>query len=100
LQAVVVGYFNFTRLDKTPGYKEFYKASIRSLERDPNRELVFAIVTSASSSKLYYGVYKFPSASLLMWNESLVSVLRAQILLFLLKNFSFSSIFYTSFKNI
>ncbi|XP_024891528.1 thioredoxin domain-containing protein 11 isoform X1 [Temnothorax curvispinosus] len=69
--AVVVGYFNFTRLDRTPGYKEFYKAAIRSLERDPNRELVFAIVTSASSSKLHYGVYKFPSASLLMWNESL-----------------------------
>ncbi|XP_071574071.1 thioredoxin domain-containing protein 11 isoform X2 [Temnothorax nylanderi] len=70
--AVVVGYFNFTRLDRTPGYKEFYKAAIRSLERDPNRELVFAIVTSASSSKLHYGVYKFPSASLLMWNESLI----------------------------
>ncbi|XP_036142667.1 thioredoxin domain-containing protein 11 isoform X2 [Monomorium pharaonis] len=69
--AVVVGYFNFTRLDRTPGYREFYKAAIRSLERDPNRELVFAIVTSASSSKLHYGVYKFPSASLLMWNESL-----------------------------
>lgn len=74
LQAVVVGYFNFTRLDRTPGYREFYKAAIRSLERDPNRELVFAIVTSASSSKLHYGVYKFPSASLLMWNESLVSM--------------------------
>ncbi|XP_011861942.1 PREDICTED: thioredoxin domain-containing protein 11 isoform X2 [Vollenhovia emeryi] len=69
--AVVVGYFNFTRLDRTPGYREFYKAAIRSLERDPNRELVFAIVTSASASKLHYGVYKFPSASLLMWNESL-----------------------------
>lgn len=69
--AVVVGYFNFTRLDRTPGYREFYKAAIRSLERDPNRELVFAIVTSATSSKLHYGVYKFPSASLLMWNESL-----------------------------
>ncbi|CAL1678301.1 unnamed protein product [Lasius platythorax] len=69
--AVVIGYFNFTRLDKTPGYREFYKAAIRSLERDPNRELVFAIVTSALSSKLHYGVYKFPSANLLMWNESL-----------------------------
>lgn len=74
LQAVVVGYFNFTRLDRTPGYREFYKAAIRSLERDPNRELVFAIVTSSSSSKLHYGVYKFPSANLLMWNESLVSM--------------------------
>ncbi|XP_050461638.1 thioredoxin domain-containing protein 11 isoform X1 [Cataglyphis hispanica] len=69
--AVVIGYFNFTRLDKTPGYREFYKAAIRSLERDPNRELAFAIVTSASSSKLHFGVYKFPSANLVMWNESL-----------------------------
>ncbi|XP_072763189.1 thioredoxin domain-containing protein 11-like isoform X2 [Anoplolepis gracilipes] len=69
--AVVIGYFNFTRLDKTPGYREFYKAAIRSLERDPNRELVFAIVTSALSSKLHHGIYKFPSANLLMWNESL-----------------------------
>ncbi|KAL6259352.1 hypothetical protein P5V15_009267 [Pogonomyrmex californicus] len=71
-QAVIVGYFNFTRLDRTPGYREFYKAAIRSLERDPNRELVFAIVTSASSSELRYGVYKFPSANLLMWNESII----------------------------
>ncbi|KYN11957.1 PREDICTED: thioredoxin domain-containing protein 11 isoform X1 [Trachymyrmex cornetzi] len=69
--AVVIGYFNFTRLDRTPGYREFYKAAIRSLERDPNRELVFAIVTSALCSKLHYEVHKFPSASLLMWNESL-----------------------------
>ncbi|KAL0119644.1 hypothetical protein PUN28_007820 [Cardiocondyla obscurior] len=69
--AVVVGYFNFTRLDTTPGYREFYKAAIRSLERDPNRDVVFAIVTSELCSKLHYGIYKFPSASLLMWNESL-----------------------------
>ncbi|XP_076235229.1 thioredoxin domain-containing protein 11 [Calliopsis andreniformis] len=69
--AVVVGYFNFTRLDRTPGYKEFYKAAIRSLERDPNRELVFAIVTNALSSEMEHSIYKFPSANLLMWNESL-----------------------------
>lgn len=75
---MVIGYFNFTRLDKTPGYREFYKAAIQSLERDPNRELVFAIVTSASSSILNHGIYRFPSASLLMWNESLVSAQRAK----------------------
>ncbi|XP_020280773.1 thioredoxin domain-containing protein 11 isoform X2 [Pseudomyrmex gracilis] len=71
LQAVVVGYFNFTRLNRTPGYREFYRTAIRSLEKDPNRELAFAIVTSASSSELHHGVYRFPSARLLMWNESL-----------------------------
>ncbi|KOC69381.1 Thioredoxin domain-containing protein 11 [Habropoda laboriosa] len=69
--AVVIGYFNFTRLDKTPGYKEFYKASIRALEEDPNREVVFAIVTSALSSETDYNIYKLPSANLHMWSESL-----------------------------
>lgn len=69
--AVMVGYFNFTRLDRTPGYREFYKAAIRALERDPNRELVFAIVTGASSGEAEHNVYKFPSANLHMWNESL-----------------------------
>ena len=74
LQAVMVGYFNFTRLDRTPGYREFYKAAVRALERDPNRELVFAIVTGASFSEAEHNVYKFPSANLHMWNESLVSM--------------------------
>nr|XP_031832989.1 thioredoxin domain-containing protein 11 [Nomia melanderi] len=69
--AVVVGFFNFTRLDRTPGYREFHKAAIRNLEIDPNRELVFAIVTSALASKRDHNVYKFPSANLLMWNETL-----------------------------
>lgn len=70
----MVGYFNFTRLDRTPGYREFYKAAIRALERDPNRELVFAIVTSALFSETEHSVYKFPSANLVMWNETLVSI--------------------------
>ncbi|XP_076292907.1 thioredoxin domain-containing protein 11 isoform X2 [Lasioglossum baleicum] len=69
--AVVVGYFNFTRLDRTPGYKEFHKTAISVLEDDPNRELVFAIVTSALASQRDHKVYKFPSADLMMWNESL-----------------------------
>lgn len=70
---MVVGYFNFTRLDKTPGYKEFYKAAIRTLEGDSNRELAFAVVTSALSSGTEYNIYKFPSANLFMWGRSLVS---------------------------
>lgn len=70
---MVVGYFNFTRLDKTPGYKEFYKAAIRTLEEDSNRELAFAVVTSALSSETEYNIYKFPSANLFMWSRSLVS---------------------------
>ncbi|KZC05729.1 PREDICTED: thioredoxin domain-containing protein 11 [Dufourea novaeangliae] len=69
--AVVVGYFNFTRLDRTPGYKEFHKAAISALESDPNRELIFAIVTSKLASERDHNIYTFPSANLLMWNESL-----------------------------
>ncbi|XP_017881600.1 thioredoxin domain-containing protein 11 [Ceratina calcarata] len=69
--AVVVGYFNFTRLDRTPGYKEFHKAAVRALEEDPNREMVFAIVTSALSSKTDYDIHQFPSAHLLTPSETI-----------------------------
>lgn len=69
--AVIVGYFNFTGLAISPGYKEFYKSAIRSLERDPNRELAFAVVTNALSRQSNYNVTKSPSASLFMWNETL-----------------------------
>ncbi|XP_066601366.1 thioredoxin domain-containing protein 11-like isoform X2 [Prorops nasuta] len=68
--AVLVGFFNFTSTSKGPGYKEFYKSAIRSLERDPNRELAFAVVTDAKSAK-NYGIVEFPSASLFMWDETL-----------------------------
>ncbi|KAK2582439.1 hypothetical protein KPH14_004749 [Odynerus spinipes] len=69
--AVIVGYFNFTGLAISPGYKEFYKSAISSLERDPNRELAFAVVTNALSKESNYDVVKSPSASLFMWNETL-----------------------------
>ncbi|XP_035744274.1 thioredoxin domain-containing protein 11-like isoform X1 [Vespa mandarinia] len=69
--AVIVGYFNFTGVATSPGYKEFYKSAIRSLEKDPNREVAFAAVTNALSSQSNYGVIKSPSASLFMWNETL-----------------------------
>lgn len=73
LQAVIVGYFNFTGVATSPGYKEFYKSAIRSLEEDPNRELAFAAVTNALSSQSNYEINKSPSASLFMWNETLVN---------------------------
>lgn len=69
--AVVIGYFNFTRLESGPGYNAFYKTAVRSLERDPNRELAFAAITDAISGESEYGVTEFPSARLLLWNESL-----------------------------
>ena len=66
-----MGYFNFMGLQKSPGYREFYKAALRSLEKDPNGEIIFCAITSKSISK-DHGVTQLPSASLLMWNETLV----------------------------
>ncbi|XP_015521160.1 thioredoxin domain-containing protein 11 [Neodiprion pinetum] len=68
--AVVIGYFNFIGLKNSPGYNVFYKTAIKSLERDPNKELAFAVVTDTSAES-NYGVTEFPSARLLLWNESL-----------------------------
>lgn len=69
---MVVGYFDFNGITRSPGYKEFYKCALQSLRRDPNRELAFAVVTDKGTAERDYGVVKQPSASLLMWNESLV----------------------------
>ncbi|KAG7210429.1 hypothetical protein KM043_011961 [Ampulex compressa] len=69
--AVLMGFFNFTRINKTPGYQEFYKSAIRSLERDPNRDLVFAMVTNISTTAKYENLPELPCASLHMWNETL-----------------------------
>lgn len=70
----MIGYFNFSGLRNTPGYKTFYKTAVKSLERDPNRELAFAIVTDALSGESEYGITEFPAARLLLWNESLVEI--------------------------
>jgi hypothetical protein len=67
----MIGYFQFLGLTNTPGYREFYRAALRTLERDPNREIVFVAITSPNTAK-EHGVINFPSASLLMWNETLV----------------------------
>ncbi|KAJ8665286.1 hypothetical protein QAD02_006948 [Eretmocerus hayati] len=68
--AVMIGYFKFSGLSKSPGYKEFYKTALKSLEKDPNGETAFAVVTSPHLAK-EHNVEHFPSASLLMWNETL-----------------------------
>ncbi|XP_011502270.1 PREDICTED: thioredoxin domain-containing protein 11 [Ceratosolen solmsi marchali] len=68
--AVMIGYFNFAGLTKTPGYREFYRTALRTLERDPNGEIVFVAITSPNTAKKH-GITHFPSASLLMWNETL-----------------------------
>lgn len=67
----MIGYFNFFGLKKSPGYNEFYKTALRSLERDPNGEIAFVVITSPELAN-FHGVTQFPAASLLMWNETLV----------------------------
>ncbi|XP_012271941.1 thioredoxin domain-containing protein 11 [Orussus abietinus] len=69
--AVLLGFFNFMGPARAQGYKEFYKAAVRSLQTDPNRELAFAVVTDAKSAQRDYSITKFPSARLLIWNEFL-----------------------------
>ncbi|XP_015608172.1 thioredoxin domain-containing protein 11 isoform X2 [Cephus cinctus] len=68
--AVIVGYFNFTGVAKSPGYIEFYKTAIRHLEKDPNREIIFAAITDPVTAQADYDVTQFPSATLFMWSES------------------------------
>ncbi|XP_051156693.1 thioredoxin domain-containing protein 11 [Leptopilina boulardi] len=69
--AVVLGFFNFTGVSKSPGYKEFYLAAVRSLERDPNQEIIYAAITDPKIAELNYSVVRFPHAKLFMWNESI-----------------------------
>ncbi|XP_015111249.1 thioredoxin domain-containing protein 11 [Diachasma alloeum] len=70
-ELVLVGFFNFTGLPSSPGYQDFYKLSLRFLEKDPNREIKFAVVTSPGASA-GFSISSFPSASLHLWNESLI----------------------------
>ncbi|XP_014234025.1 thioredoxin domain-containing protein 11 [Trichogramma pretiosum] len=68
--AVMIGYFRFDGISRSPGYREFYRAALRNLERDPNGEVAFVAVINKDLIE-DHGVMKFPSASLLMWNETL-----------------------------
>ncbi|XP_063995594.1 thioredoxin domain-containing protein 11 [Diachasmimorpha longicaudata] len=70
-EIVLVGFFNFTGLPSSPGYQDFYKLSVRSLEGDPNRDIKFALVTSPQIAE-GFSISSFPSASLHLWNESLI----------------------------
>ncbi|XP_011310287.1 thioredoxin domain-containing protein 11 [Fopius arisanus] len=65
---VFVGFFNFSSLSMSPGYQEFYRASVRSLELDPNREVKFAVATSPLS----ISPSPLPSVSFYLWNETLI----------------------------
>lgn len=67
----MIGYFRFAGLRVSPGYNEFYRGALRTLEREPNGEIAFVAITSPNTAQ-EHGVTRFPSASLLMWNETMV----------------------------
>lgn len=70
-----MGYFDFDGLPVSPGYREFYKAAIRALEKDPNQDVIFAAVTDVNTAYTGFGIEQTPSASLHLWNESLVCII-------------------------
>lgn len=70
----MVGFFEFEGLTVSPGYKEFYKTAIRALERDPNRDTAFAVVTDQRTASKEFYIDYVPSIVLYLWNESLVSL--------------------------
>ncbi|KAK0162092.1 hypothetical protein PV327_008457 [Microctonus hyperodae] len=72
MQSVLVGFFDFRGPAVSLDYREFYKAAIRALERDPNRDVIFAAVTSANVAAAEFNIEHTPSASLYLWNESLI----------------------------
>jgi hypothetical protein len=71
LQAVVVGYFNFAGIAGSPGYYSFYTAALRFLEKDPQREIGFAVVTDKETGG-QMGIDFTPALRIYMWNETLV----------------------------
>lgn len=72
---MLVGFFDFKGPAVSPGYRKFYKAAIRALEKDPNRDVIFAAVTSANVASAEFNIEHTPSASLYLWNESLVCII-------------------------
>ncbi|XP_058796273.1 thioredoxin domain-containing protein 11 [Phymastichus coffea] len=68
--AVMIGYFQFTGLRISPGYNEFYRAALRTFEKEPNGEVAFVAITNPNTAK-DHGIVDFPSGSLLMWNETM-----------------------------
>jgi hypothetical protein len=58
-----------------PGYYTFYSAALKFLERDPYREIGFAVVTDVGTAEKTMMVDQVPAILLCMWNETLVRIL-------------------------
>jgi len=73
LQAVVVGFFDFNGIQAAEGYRAFYNAAVSFLERDPLREVLFAVVTDRKTAA-DFSVTRLPSIRLYLWNETVTMV--------------------------
>lgn len=77
LQAVVTGYFNFSMI-KPNGFYSFYLASLRNLEHDVHKSIVFATITNpTAASRLGINLsnaspHNQIDIRLHLWNETLV----------------------------
>jgi hypothetical protein len=70
---VVVGCFDFAGNFGSPGYYSFYTTALKFLERDPYREVGFAVVTSMKMCS-HMGFDWSPALRIYMWNETLVCI--------------------------
>ncbi|XP_059616682.1 thioredoxin domain-containing protein 11 [Phlebotomus argentipes] len=65
--AVVVAFMDMEKHQKA--YQMFFQTAVKFLERDPVREMQFAVVTGESAKA--FGVDTVPSIRLYQWNETL-----------------------------
>lgn len=73
-QVVVTGFFNFD-LAKPKGFYPFYTASLRYLEYDSRKTVVFAVITNPSAAQRLGIRLSMPrqfDLRLHLWNETLV----------------------------
>ena len=70
--AVVVSFVDL--LMNRSHYSNFYKTSVKWIERDPNQEVVFGVVTG--DARRNFGIEaNIPVIRMYLWNDTVVSVL-------------------------
>lgn len=65
--AVIVAFIDLKK-DKRQ-YRTFYQTSVKWLEKDPNQEVIFGVVTGSSGKN--FGVDYTPTIRMFLWNETL-----------------------------
>lgn len=67
--AVVVTFLDVKR--DAMQYREFYRAAVKWLEKDPFQEMSWIVVTGRSMDN--FGIAETPSIRMYLWNETVVS---------------------------